>query len=147
MKPELIEQENWERPSDNALMDIMVFRVPGGILYEMYTNGDRCFHQFSPRPYVLGQSCDGTIDQCVFALFYDFCARRKRDPAALYRQAYADSEPATAKERADTLRQAMAEGVAFPMKWDKQAFDGLLESLAEINNHSLSQALIEQAAS
>ena len=41
----------------------------------------------------------------------------------------------------------MAEGVAFPMKWDKQAFDGLLESLAEINNHSLSQALIEQAAS
>ena len=78
MKPELIEQENWERPSDNALMDIMVFRVPGGILYEMYTNGDRCFHQFSPRPYVLGQSCDGPINTCVFALFYDFCARNCR---------------------------------------------------------------------
>ena len=46
MKPELISEESWERPSDATITDVIVFRVLGGIVYEMYANGDRCFHQF-----------------------------------------------------------------------------------------------------
>ena len=147
MRPGLIHHEEWKRPSDGAEMDILTFRVPGGILYEMYTNGDRCFLQFSSRPYVLGQSCDGTIEHCVFALLYDFCDTRGLDPADLYRRAYSDREPDSEEERARTTRRAMAEGVAFSPVWDGEAFDGLLESLSEINNHSLASVLEEEAGS
>lgn len=145
MKPELIHQEDWKRGADEALMDLIVFRVPGGILYEIYTNGDRCLHQFSPRPYVLGQPCDGTIEHCVFALFYDYCGAKGLDPAALYREAYSDCEPDSKGERDATTRRAMAEGVAFPLAWDNEAYRGLLESLTEINNHSLVSVLTERA--
>ena len=87
MTPVLLHQQYWQRPGDGAHMDIMVLRVPSGILYEMYSNGDRCFHQFSPRPYVPGQACDGTIDSSVFALFYNYCRTKGLGPAALYSKA------------------------------------------------------------
>lgn len=145
MQPVPIYQEDWRRPADGAHMDIMVLRVPGGILYEMYADGDRCFHQFSPRPYVPGQACDGTIEHCVFALFYDYCQARGLCPAALYRKAYPDTEPESPAEREATTRRAMAEGVSFPLDRDDEAFQGLLDSLTEINNHSLVSILIGEA--
>ena len=144
-KPELIHHKEWKRYRDDAEMDILVFRVPGGILHEMYANGDRCEYIFSPRPYVPGQLCDGTIDHCVFALFYDFCDIRDLDSADLYRRAYSDRLPESKEERVRTTRRAMAEGVAFPPVWNRQTFDGLLESLSEINNHSLA-SILEEAA-
>ena len=147
MKPEMIDHDDWTRDADGALMDVMVFRVPGGILYEMYTDGDRTFHQYSPRPYVLGQPCDGTIENCVFALFYDYCKVKGLDPAALYRQAYSDREPSSEAEREACIRRAMAEGVAFPLAWYDEAFKGLLDSLSEINHHSLVSILDQSAAS
>ena len=146
MKPEMIDHDDWTRDADGALMDVMVFRIPGGILYEMYTDGDRTFHQYSPRPYVLGQPCDGTIENCVFALFYDYCGAKGLDPTDLCRQAYPDRELPSAAEREACSRRAMAEGVAFPIAWDDQAFQGLLESLSEINDHSLNSVLIEGTA-
>lgn len=145
MTPLLLSHEDWQRQSDGTRMDLMVFRVPSGILYEVYADGDRCFHQFSPRPYVLGQPCDGTIEACVFALFYDYCGAKGLDPAALYREAYSDCEPDSKGERDATTRRAMAEGVAFPLAWDDEAYRGLLESLTEINNHSLVSVLTERA--
>ena len=56
MEPNLIFHDSWNRPADNALMDAMVFAVPGGILSELYVDGDRCQMIFSARPYVPGQS-------------------------------------------------------------------------------------------
>lgn len=146
MKPEMIFHENWKRPADEALMDTMVFRVPGGIIYEMYTNGDRCFHAFSQRPYILGQACDGTIENCVVALFYDYCKAKGLNPAALYKDAYPEREPSSLDERNATTRLAMAEGVCFPLRWDQSAFNWLIVSLTEINNHALVAVLEEEAA-
>lgn len=145
MKPVLLDEQDWIRKGDSAYMDSMLFRVPGGIIYEMYVNGDRCFHAFSQRPYVLGQACDGTIENCVFALFYDYCEAKGLHPAALYRDAYPEQEPNTESERRATTRLALAEGVCFPHLWDAKAFESLLESLREINNHSLASVLEEEA--
>ena len=147
MQPERIFYEDWRRPGDNALMDTMIFRVPGGIILEMYANGDRCFHAFSQRPDGLGQACDGTIESCVLALFYDYCEAKGFHPAALYRDAYPERDQATVAERQATMRRAMAEGVCFPQVWDAEAFNGLIESLEEINFRSLASALEEEAGS
>ena len=146
MKPQLIEQQEWARERDGALIDVMVFRVPGGIIQEVYADGDRCEHVFSPRPYVLGQLADSTTETCIFALFYDYCTAQELDPAALYAQAYPGSEFPDADERRESTRQAMAEGVSFPLLWDEKAFAGLLDSLSEINNHSLASVLEDRGA-
>jgi len=95
---------------------------------------------FSPRPYVLGQTCDGSIDDCVHALFFSFCLKKGVDPAATHRMAYPEEEPPNYGE---VQKSAEWEGVKYPKRWDKKAFAGLIESLTEINNHSLVGVLLE----
>lgn len=46
-----------------------------------------------PRPYVLGQACDGSIGAPVMALYLDFCTRHDLDAPALYAQAYPEAKP------------------------------------------------------
>jgi len=94
----------------------------------------------SPRPYVLGQACDGSIGDCVHALFFDFCSKKGIDPVAMYRMAYPEEEPI---DYGEVRKVAEWEGVKYPKRWDKKAFAGLIESLTEINNHSLVGVLSE----
>ena len=96
---------------------------------------------FSPRPYVLGQACDGSIDDCVHALFFNFCSRKGIDPVAMYMMAYPENNTPNYGE---VLKPAEWEGVKYPKRWDKKAFAGLIESLTEINNHSLVDVLLEK---
>ena len=96
---------------------------------------------FSPRPYVLGQACDGSIDDCVHALFFNFCSKRGIDPVATYKMAYPEEDP---PDYSEVLKSAEWEGVKYPKRWDKKAFAGLIESLTEINNHSLVDVLLEK---
>lgn len=42
----------------------------------------------SPRPYRLGQACDGSISAGVMALFHRWCLDRGHSPDALHRLAY-----------------------------------------------------------
>jgi hypothetical protein len=95
---------------------------------------------FSPRPYVLEQACDGSIDDCVHALFFNFCSKKGIDPVATYRMAYPEDNP---PDYGEVLKSAEWEGVKYPKRWDKKAFAGLIESLTEINNHSLVGVLLE----
>ena len=94
------------------------------------------------RPYRLGGACDGSIDAPVMALFLDFCARHGLDAAVLYARAYPDDRPLEQGASADFARW---QGVLIPYAWTAACFAGLLESLTEINNHTLRGVLDEAA--
>ncbi len=121
-------------------------KVRGGIQYfvQRYQQFDLnvCYQDiakhgyFSKRPYQLAQPCDASIDSCVLALYYKFCQAKRLSPYKLLSLAYPDENVedynfATIKKMADW------QGVAYPVRWSKKAFEGLLESLTEINYHSL----------
>jgi len=98
------------------------------------------YGHFSPRPYQLGQACDGSITECALALFVSFCRERGFSPDELHRAAYPKEElPAWD----DVLSAADWQGVAYPKQWDEKAKSGLLESLHEINCHSLAAIVSE----
>lgn len=95
-----------------------------------------------PRPYVLGQACDGSISAPVMALYLDFCARHGQDAQTLYAEAYPEAEPL----EGDAITTfAYWQGVAIPHTWTAACFSGLLESLTEINAHTL-RGVLDDAA-
>ena len=146
MKPFLLYTEEWSRRSDDARMRIVVYRVAGGIRYELEANDVLEFQVFSPRPYVLGQACDGSISNCVSALFFDCCEANGLEAAAIQMEAYPDETPPASEERALIIRRGMSEGVSFPLNWDVAANRGLIESLRAINNHCLAALLESKVA-
>lgn len=96
---------------------------------------------FSPRPYQLAQACDGTIDTCVHALLMQFCEVHSISYTDLYKRAYPDEKQPTAEENEDTIAVAEWEGVQYPEAWGDEEFKGLLQSLHNVNNHSLAGEL------
>jgi hypothetical protein len=93
----------------------------------------------SPRPYKLAQPCDGSIGSPVISLFVDFCKKKNLNAFELLKKAYPDET--FELEINDKLGKW--EGVELPDNWNKREFDGLLESLTEINYHSLVGILAE----
>jgi hypothetical protein len=90
---------------------------------------------FSPRPYRLGQSCDGSITACVLALFYRFCQKHKQFPDSLLAAAYPKQK--LQMRWPEILASADWQGVACPTQWNATEVAGLLVSLHQINYHSL----------
>lgn len=134
----IISVEKWVRQADGAKMEIQTIGVNRGIKQKMYINGVKVMSTFSRRPYKLRQGCDGTIDDCVHALFIDFCRSYNLDPLLLYAEAYPNNGSDYVLEaQARILENAEKQGVEYPKVWNKNAFEGLCESLHEINNHSL----------
>ncbi|MHB1546121.1 MAG: hypothetical protein ACYCSB_01275 [bacterium] len=125
-------------------------KVKGGVKHLVYRYKDLNIEKiktdiaeygnFSKRPYSLAQACDGSIDCAVAALYYSFCKAKNINAAELYKKAYPDGEPPDYKE---VCKYADWEGVEYPEKWDKGAYEGLIESLTEVNNHSLVGELCE----
>jgi hypothetical protein len=145
----LLQSDAWQRWSDNVPMRLDVVKVKGGISWQMYENDHLWMATFSERPYRLGQACDGTIDQCVHALFILWCRATGRDPQALYHKAYGDKPTTTPEtynldEQEEKLRLARGEGIEVPATWGPKAFQGLLDSLAEINHHALVDILRDE---
>jgi hypothetical protein len=102
----------------------------------------RRYGHLSPRPYQLGQACDGSITTCVLALYEDFCRSRKLDPIALVHRAYDDV--VYTKQDFDAIRRdAYWERTAYPAEWNHASIKGLLESLHEVNYHSLATVVEE----
>jgi len=123
-----------------------LLRVQGGVLHAVQRYVKRPSRQQlradtrehgveSPRPYQLGQYCDGSITPAVIALYVDFCQRRGLDPAALYAAAYPDREER--ETFTSTVELAEWEGVAYPNSWTDEAVQGLLRSLEAANMASL----------
>jgi hypothetical protein len=98
----------------------------------------------SPRPYRLGQSCDGSINDCVLALYFAFCQSARQDPTRLMAEAYPDQEPYTQDNWNQIQDLANWQGVRYPGQWNLRARRGLLESISEINYHQLNGLLIER---
>ena len=138
----LIRSDKWKRETDNADMQIRVYKVKGGIKSKMYINGEQCMDTFSLRPYKLGQSCDGTIDICVHGLFSLWCKAIGLNPLELYLKAYGEDGHSDL-DYEWMEKQAIKEGVELPKVWGDSEFNGLIESLTEINNHSLVGVLLE----
>jgi hypothetical protein len=94
----------------------------------------------SPRPYRLGQACDGSISAGVLALFHRWCLDRGHSPDALHRLAY---------QREDTpdwphiVEFAEWQGVVYPARWGDAESVGLLESLHATNYHGLAGEVVE----
>ena len=99
------------------------------------------FGTFSPRPYHLAQGCDGSINECVFALFTHFCAARQHSPDALFRTAYPDDKQIPLWSEAAAAGEW--QGVSYPARWDAAAVAGLVESLHAINFHQLATVVME----
>lgn len=133
----------WDR-WDGAKMLEEIEKVEGGsgIISRLFINGELVMATRSSRPYKLGQACDGTICQCVGALFWHFCKTRGYDPVALLNEAYGEGKDKWDWEM--IRKQGEWEGIELPKRWDKRAFRGLIESLTEINYHSLVGLLEEK---
>jgi hypothetical protein len=147
----LLRREAWRRFSDHAAMRFDVVKVQGGISWQLYENDQLLMATLSARPYRLGQPCDGTIDTCVHALFILWCRATGHDPQTLYHKAYGDKSTTTPQtynldEQEEKLRHALDEGIEIPTSWSEKAFQGLLDSLTEINLHALVQVLEEEPA-
>ena len=96
---------------------------------------------FSERPYKLAQSCDGSINECALALFFNWCKSQKTDPDHLYKTAYPEREEKYCPAWKEATSFAEWQGVEYPSLWDEKSVDGMLESLTEINYHSLREEI------
>jgi hypothetical protein len=133
-------------PFDSAQIEMIGFvKVAGGIKYLVgqfkFRSSDDALNEihrsgiFSPRPYQLGQACDGSITVCVFALFYRFCQEQGHLPNALIRAAFPKQD--MLPDWTNIIASAEWQGVTYPKKWDSKANAGLFKSLHEINYHRL----------
>lgn len=89
----------------------------------------------SPRPYRLGQACDGTIGSSVLHAFKVACDALGLNADELHRKAYATEEVPDWVEA--QLHAEWQGGVDWPKSWDAKAIEGLADSLTEINYHRL----------
>lgn len=89
----------------------------------------------SPRPYRLGQACDGTIGSAVLHAFKVGCDALGLEASGLHRKAYPKEEVPNWIEA--QLHAEWQGGVAWPASWDAKAVAALAESLTEINYHRL----------
>lgn len=96
----------------------------------------------SKRPYKLKQKCDGSINSPVLALFNSFCINNNLDPVEIYNLAY-EEQTLTKEELELIVKFGEWQGVNYPVEWNNKAIKGLLESLGEINYHSLVSYLYE----
>jgi hypothetical protein len=100
---------------------------------------------FSKRPFQLGQGCDGSGDACCFALFHHFCLSHALNSVELHRKASFGRDLDKYQQPNPEAIQKFAEwqGVAYPVEWTEEAYEGLIKSLLDINNRSLVAVLEE----
>ncbi|MDP3071121.1 MAG: hypothetical protein Q8N18_12595 [Opitutaceae bacterium] len=91
----------------------------------------------SPRPYRLGQACDGTIGSAVLHAYYVACSALGLDADRLYKRAYPERTDNPPDWHGCQHHAEWQGGVVWPDCWDAAAIDGLAESLTAINYHSL----------
>lgn len=143
MKNTLLHQDVWTR-LDNSPMRSETHKAPGGIIQRMFLRDKIIQETFSPRPYKLGQACDGTIGICAMALYLHFCMTHGFDAEGLLQRAYPEEYiTLTIEAQQDIIDCAALEGISVPLLWDENAFAGLLQSLEEINYHQLYAVLEE----
>lgn len=161
-KPDDYRAHFWRCSRTGELVYEAYLKVPGAVKHTVFRDWDKAHLEHlteiqrdhylrnylssldwdSPRPYQLGQSCDGSINGCVYALFEHWCSAFGHDPAELYHSAYPDEDRRAYSPGGHDL--ADWQGVAYPAQWDEAAFNGLMESFTNINHHSLRSYLEDE---
>ena len=145
MREILIEDYSYIRESDKAVMRIKTYKGKGKIRVQLFCDSILVQENTSPRPYELGQNCDGTIDNCALAAYFVFCADHDINGFELLAESYPNEEWIDNNEFFNELMlRGMAEGVELPHKWTDKSAGLLLESLTEINYHQLRNCLQEK---
>ena len=101
----------------------------------------------SPRPYKLGQACDGTIGSPVLHAYKVACEALGLDADRIYKAAYPDRDDNPPEWNECRRHAEWQGGVDWPGRWDATAVERLADSLTEINYHSLRSAFTEAAHS
>jgi hypothetical protein len=97
----------------------------------------------SPRPYMPGQVCDGSITSPVFHLYYQLCIHLWLDPIELYNEAY-DDRVFTNDQLKENLAFADWQGVTEIELFDAPTTAKVIESIREVNMHQLANLLEER---
>jgi hypothetical protein len=144
------------RPDGRFIIDA-VLKVGDGVrfLCETWPNRPsepliyhRCvqYGEFSKRPYVCGQATDDSTQDCVLALYYDYCRRQSLDATSLLVQAYPGGEsaerwsPVAWRRILDAAKWHRTE---FPDLWTSAPTLDLLQSLKDQHRSHLAVALAE----
>lgn len=97
----------------------------------------------SPRPYMPGQVCDGSITSPVFHLFNQLCIHLGLDPIELYNEAYED-HVFTHDQLKENITFAEWQGVTQIDVFDAAIIAKVIESIVEVNMHQLANLLEER---
>lgn len=155
LRPQGLRWDAWRDPHRNEWVIEAFLKVSGGVKYAVWRQTEQPeAHEIrsvlaghpmtSPRPYVLGQACDGSITSCVVALFAEWCARTGRDPVALMKRAYPDETDWSTASFAESRERAEWEGVSYPEAWGLLEQNGLISSLTAINYHALCSEVLDE---
>ncbi|MBO3461363.1 hypothetical protein G7B40_038645 [Aetokthonos hydrillicola Thurmond2011] len=148
MEYKLLSLEEFNEYANNASMRIETWKTEYGILQKMFLAGQLLQKTPSPRPFQLGQVCDGTTNTCVIALFILYCRASKLDPQDIMETAYPvnDWSHFTAEYQQKQITAAQMEGIEVPKSWKSpRELDRLCVSLREINLHQLANILEKSA--
>lgn len=132
---------SWNAPDDEGLRELFA-----------YAADRRCdAGNVSPRPYQLGQACDGTISASVWTAFKAACEGRGLVASEIYRTAcaYKGVEEARSSEpdwEDAKLRAQWQGGIALPPTWNEASLAAVVVSLHAINAHSVAEELEERLA-
>jgi hypothetical protein len=97
----------------------------------------------SPRPYMPGQACDGSITSPVFHLYNQLCTHLELDPITLYNEAY-DDHVFTCDQLNENIAFAEWQEVETIRQADADTVAKVIESIHEVNMHQLANLLEEK---
>jgi hypothetical protein len=119
--------------------------TPAGVRRFFRGLTERSVEFVSPRPYKLGQACDGTIGSPVLHAYKDACEALGLDADRIYKAAYPDRDDNPPEWNECRRHAEWQGGVDWPARWDAAAVERLADSLTEINYHSLRSEFTEAA--
>lgn len=114
-------------------------RVPSRTIIIRDTYDYKCK---SPRPYMAGQACDGSISTPVFHLYNQLCSMLVIDPIVIYNKAY-DDHIFTQSQLDLLVEFAEWQGVEIITDWSKEKIQQVIDSIHEVNMHQLANLLSE----
>jgi hypothetical protein len=97
----------------------------------------------SPRPYMAGQACDGSITSPVFHLYNQLCDLLGLDPILIYNEAY-DDHLFTRDQLAENIAFAEWQGVEIIESLDARKISDVIRSLNGANLNKLATVLEEK---
>lgn len=114
-------------------------RIPSKAIIIRDTYNYKCK---SPRPYMAGQACDGSISSPVFHIYNQLCTMLGIDPIITYNKAY-DDHIFTQSQLDVLVDFANWQGVEIIHNWSEEKILQVITSIHEVNMHQLANTISE----